>query len=232
MMDGQASMADRLKPAPNVTSFLTQIGPGRSIQGYQHDEVVYLQGSQADAIFYVVSGMVKVTVASKRATVTSKSDRKKAVLTLLHAGSFFGEASLGIQHQRISTVTSLGQSTITRVEKAVFRQKMDRDREFGAKFTEYLLVQIARFEADLVDHFFNHSEKRLARILLTHRGLAQTLKGAPSPFQLSQTTLAEMVGTTRSRVSVFMKEFQGKGYIRYNGGLEVDSERLTTFLET
>jgi CRP-like cAMP-binding protein len=170
--------------------------------------------------------MAKVTVASKR-------DGKKAVLTLLQAGTFFGESSLGRASRRVSTVTSMGTSTITRVGRTAFRQQMDRDREFGTQFTEYLLAQIARFEADLVDHFFNHSDKRLARILLAHRGLGTTSKGgSSSKFKLSQTTLAEMVGTTRARVSYFMNEFREKGYIRYNGQLEINSERLIAFLES
>jgi len=218
-------MAVKRKSGLTPTVFLKQAGPGRSIRVYRDKEVAYLQGSPAKAVFYIQSGMVKLTVASNRGR------KKKAVLAVLQAGDFFGEGCLGSERRRMSTATSIGPSTITRVEKAVFRGELDRDPEFAAMFTEYLLSEIARLKADLADHFFNFSERRLARILLTHRGFTQTSKTGSSLLHLSQTTLAEMVGTTRGRVSRFMNEFRGKGYIRYNGGLEIDSERLTAFLE-
>ena len=217
-------MAGKRKSGLTPTLFLKQAGPGKSIRVYQDKEAAYLQGSPANAVFYIQSGMVKLTVASRR-------DRKKAVLAVLQEGDFIGEGCLGSERHRMSTATSIGQSTITRVEKAVFRKELDRDPEFAAVFTDYLLSEIVRLKADLADHFFNFSERRLARILLTHRGFTQTSKSGSSSLHLSQTTLAEMVGTTRGRVSRFMNEFRGKGYIRYNGGLEIDSERLAAFLE-
>jgi len=217
-------MADKPKSGLASTAFLRQAGPGKSIRVYRDKEVIYLQGRPADAVFYVQSGMVKLTVASRRG-------RKKAVLAVLQEGNLFGEGCLGNELHRMYTATSIGPSTITRLEKAPFRRKIDRDPVFAATFTRYLLSQIARLEADLADHFFNFSERRLARILLMHRGFIQTSKSGSSSPRLSQTTLAEMVGTTRGRVSRFMNEFRGKGYIRYNGGLEIDSERLTAFLE-
>ena len=217
-------MAGKPRSGLPPTVFLKQAGPGRSIRVYRDKEVAYLQGSLANAVFYVQSGMVKLTVVSKRG-------RKKAVLSLLQEGDFFGEDCLGREHKRMSTATSIGPSTLTVVEKAVFRGELERDPEFAAMFMEYLLSEIVRFKADLADHFFNFSERRLARILLTHRGFVQKSKSGTSSLRFSQTTLAEMVGTTRGRVSGFMKEFREKGYIRYNGGLEIDSERLTAFLE-
>ena len=217
-------MAVKRKSGLTPTVFLKQAGPGRSIRVYRDKEAAYLQGSPANAVFYIQSGMVKLTVASRR-------DRRKAVLAVLQEGDFFGEGCLGSERRRMSTATSIGQSTIIRVEKAVFRKELDRDPEFAAMFTEYLLSEIVRLKADLADHFFSFSERRLARILLTHRGFTQTSKSGSSSLHLSQTTLAEMVGTTRGRVSRFMNEFRGKGYIRYNGGLEIDSERLAAFLE-
>lgn len=218
-------MAGKPKSGLTPTVFLKQAGPGRNIRLYQDKEVAYLQGSPANAVFYIQSGMVKLTVASNRGR------KKKAVLAVLQAGDLFGEGCLGSERRRMSTATSIGQSTITRVEKAVFRKQLDRDPEFAAMFTEYLLSQILRLKEDLADHFFNFSERRLARLLLTHRGFTQTSKSGSSSLHLSQTTLAEMVGTTRGRVSRFMNQFRVKGYIRYNGGLEIDSERLAAFLE-
>jgi CRP/FNR family transcriptional regulator, cyclic AMP receptor protein len=217
-------MAGKSKSGLTPTLFLKQAGPGKSIRVYRDKEAAYLQGSPANAVFYIQSGMVKLTVASRR-------DRRKAVLAVLQEGDFFGEGCLGSERRRMSTATSIGQSTITRAEKAVFRKELDRDPEFAAMFTDYLLSEIVRLKADLADHFFNFSERRLARILLTHRGFTQTSKSGSSSLHLSQTTLAEMVGTTRGRVSRFMNEFRVKGYIRYNGGLEIDSERLAAFLE-
>jgi len=217
-------MASKTSAGFTPTAFLKHAGPGKTIRAYRDKEVIYSQGSPADAVFYVQSGLVKLTIVSKRG-------RKKAVLALLQEGDFFGEGSLGTQLRRMYTATSMGPSTITRLEKFAVRRKLARDPGFAAIFTGYLLSQIARLEADLADHFLSFSERRLARILLTHRGFTQTSKTGSSLLHLSQTTLAEMVGTTRGRVSRFMNEFRGKGYIRYNGGLEIDSERLTAFLE-
>ena len=163
--------------------------------------------------------------------VISKHGRKSAVLSLLQEGDFFGEGCLGREHQRMSSATSVGPSTITRVEKAVFRRELDRNPEFAAMFTEYLLSEIVRIKQDLADHFFNFSDRRLARILLTHKGFSQKSPSGTSSVRLSQATLAEMVGTTRGRVSRFMNEFREKGYVRYNGGLEINPERLSAFLE-
>jgi CRP-like cAMP-binding protein len=218
-------MADKSKRNLAPIAFFKQTGRGRSIRVYQNNEVVYLQGSPAKAVFYINSGMVKLTVESKRS-------RKKAVLAVLHEGDIFGEGCLaGRQPQQMSTARSLGQSTITRVEKRNFLNKIDRDSAFAAMFTEHLLSQIARFKADLADHFLNSSERRLARILLMYRGFTQKSKGEPPTLRFNQRILAELVGTTRSRVNSFMNEFREKGYIRYNGNLEIDYKQLTAFLE-
>lgn len=206
------------------TPFLKKTGAGRSIRVYRDREAIYAQGSPADAVFYVRSGVVKLTVVSKRR-------RKKAVLAVLQEGDLFGEGCLGNELQRASSATAIGASIIIRLEKGAFRHKLDRDQEFAALFIHYLLSRIARLKADLVDHFLNFSERRLARTLLMMHGAAARSKGKPSTLELSQTTLAEMVGTTRSRVNSFMNEFREKGYIRYNGGLEIDYERLTAFLQ-
>lgn len=212
------------KPAGRLSAYLKPPGPGRSIRVYGDDEVVYSQGGPADAVFYLQSGMVKLTMVSK-------GRRKKAVLAVLQEGDLFGEGCLGRQRQRISTATSMGPSTITRVEKNSFRRLLDRDPAFAAIFINYLLSEIDRFKADLADHFLNSSKRRLARILLRHEASGHKSKSGPFTLGFNQTTLAEMVGTTRARVSHFMNEFRQKGYVRYNGGLQVNSERLTAFLQ-
>jgi CRP/FNR family cyclic AMP-dependent transcriptional regulator len=186
---------------------------------------VYSQGDPSAAIFYIHSGMVILTV-------TSKHRRRKAVLAVLHEGDFFGEGCLQKETQRMSTAVSIGLSTITRLEKATFRDRIANDSELAAKFISCVLCQTARFKADLADHLLNVSEKRLARVLLMNKDLAERLKSGHSTFQLSQTTLANMVGTTRSRISYFMNRFREMGYIRYNGVLEIDAERLAHFLQS
>jgi CRP/FNR family cyclic AMP-dependent transcriptional regulator len=215
-------MAHRSNRHLTPAAFLQQAGTGRSIRVYQDNEILYSQGDPADAVFYIQSGMVRLMVASKRG-------RKKAVLAILREGDFCGEGCLGGEAQRPSTAISIGLSTVIRVERRVFRQYIDRDPRFAAVFIKFLISQTDRFKADLSDHFFNFSERRLARILLMHRGFG---KSGTFNLPISQTTLAEMVGTTRGRVSGFMAEFKKKGYVRYNGGLEIDAKRLTAFLQS
>jgi CRP/FNR family cyclic AMP-dependent transcriptional regulator len=217
-------VASKPKRDPNPTAFFQQTAPGISIRTYQDKEVIYSQESAADAVFYLQNGMVKLTIASKHR-------RKKAVIATLQKGELFGEGCLESQTRRVSTATSLGPSTITRLEKATFRRKIDRDLAFAAMFIKYLLCQSARFKADLGDHCLNFSERRLARILLMHGSFVQRSKSGPTTLRFSQTTLAEMVGTTRSRVSHFMTEFRKLGYIQYNGGIEIDAKQLAAFLQ-
>jgi|ERR1051326_1351460 CRP-like cAMP-binding protein len=217
-------MTAKRKPGVAPTAFLKQVGPGRTIHAYRNKEVIYAQGSPAEAVFYVQAGMVKLTVASNRRP-------KKALLAILQAGDLFGEGCVGREPRRISTATSIGPSTLTRLRKAAFRQKIDRDPAFAAMFIAYLLRQTARFKADLADHFLNFSERRLARILVMYKGFIRKSKGDAFSLRLSQATLAEMVGTTRARVSTFLNRFKQKGYIRYKAGLQINSERLTAFLQ-
>jgi CRP/FNR family cyclic AMP-dependent transcriptional regulator len=211
-------MAKNRKRDASLTSFLKHAGTGKTVRNYRNNEVIYLKGSPADSVFYLQKGIVKLTAASKR---------KKAVVTLLQAGDIFGEGCLGQERLQMFNATSIGPSTIMRVEKKVFRDKLERDQAFAAMFIEQLISKIARCQADLEDHFLNFSERRLARILLLHRGIAHK----PFTRAFSQTTLAEMVGTTRSRVSRFMSDFKKKGLVSYNGGLEIDSAGLLAFLQ-
>jgi CRP-like cAMP-binding protein len=192
-------------------------------RNYRDKDVVFTQGDTADAVFYIQSGTVKLTAVSTR--------RKKAIIAFLQGGSFFGEGCLAGQALRICTATSIGPSNIVRLRKGSTIRTLKRDPEFASLFAEYLLSRIVRIEEDLVDQFFNFSERRLARVLLLVGQISKESK-PEYPLKVSQSTLAEMVGTTRARVSKFMNGFRTKGFVSYNGGLQVDSALLIGFLQT
>ncbi|MGB7217930.1 MAG: Crp/Fnr family transcriptional regulator [Vicinamibacterales bacterium] len=208
--------------------FLRETGPGRSTAGYLDREVIYSQEHLADAIFYIKNGTVKLTIEDTRR-------RKHAAIAILTKGAVFGEGCLlpGRASRRMSTATSIGSSTIVRVEKAVFRDGIERDPVLAGLFIRYLISQATRFKMDLADHRLNSGfgERRLARILLAYGKSAGNSPGGFSSHLLSQTTLAELVGTTRSRLNLFMNKFRNQGYIRYNGVLEIDAARLKAFLQ-
>jgi CRP/FNR family cyclic AMP-dependent transcriptional regulator len=196
---------------------------GMTVRHYRDKEAVFSQGDTADAIFYIQSGTVKLTAVSTR--------RKKAILAFLQRGSFFGEGCLAGQSLRICTARSIGESNIIRLQKASTVRTLKRDPKFASLFVEYLLSRIIRIEEDLVDQFFNFSERRLARVLLLFWQITKESK-PEYPLKVSQSTLAEMVGTTRARVSQFMNGFRKKGFVSYNGGLQVNSVLLTGFLQS
>ena len=216
-------MANQGTLAFSSTVFRKKFRNGMTVRNYRDNEVIFSQGDTADAVFYIQSGTVKLTVAATR--------RKKAVIAVLLRASFFGEGCLGGQSLRICTARSIGQSKIIRLRKEITIRTLQRDPQFSALFVEYLLSRVIRVEEDLVDQFFNFSEKRLARALLL---FGQIIKesNADHPLKVSQATLAEMVGTTRERVSKFMSAFKKKGFVRYNGGLQVDGPRITEFLQS
>jgi len=190
-------------------------------RSYRNNEVAFLQGDAADAVFYVQSGTVKLTVAATR--------RKKAIIAILLRGSFFGEGCLGGQAVRMYTARSIGQSNVIRLEKESMVRELKRDPQLAALFNAYLLSRVIRVEEDLVDQFFNFSEKRLARALLLFGQIIKESK-PERPLKVSQATLAEMVGTTRSRVSKFMNAFKKNGFVHYNGGLQINSDLISSFL--
>jgi CRP-like cAMP-binding protein len=196
---------------------------GMTVRDYRDKEAVFSQGDTADAVFYIHSGTVKLTAVSTR--------RKKAIIAFLQRGSFFGEGCLAGQSPRICTARSIGQSNIIRLQKASAVRTLKRDPKFASLFVEYLLSRIIRIEEDLVDQFFNFSERRLARVLLLFEQIGKESKPY-HPLRVSQSTLAEMVGTTRARVSQFMNGFRKKGFISYNGRLKVNSALLTGFLQS
>jgi len=209
-------------PAFDPKAFLTRIETGKTTRDYRSEQVVFSQGDAADAVFFLQSGRVKLTVVSTRG--------KEAVIGVLERGSFFGEGCLAGQALRMSTASAIQPASIIRVDRSTMVRALHQEPEFGELFLAYMLARNVRIEEDLVDQLFNSSEKRLARILLL---LAQFGKD-PRPEivipKVSQETLAAMVGTTRSRVSHFMNRFRKMGFIHYNGGLQVHSGLLTVVL--
>jgi CRP/FNR family transcriptional regulator, cyclic AMP receptor protein len=203
-------------------TFLAHVGDGRSISKYGKDRTVFAQGEPADAVFFVQKGKVKVTVVSEQG--------KEAVVAILGTNDFFGEGCLAGQARRISTVAAMTDSTIVRLDKAAIVRVLHEEPAFSEMFISHLLGRAIRVEADLVDQLFNSSEKRLARLLLLLANFGKEAKPEPVIAKISQETLAEMIGTTRSRVSFFMNKFRKLGFINYNGGIEVHSSLLNVVL--
>jgi CRP/FNR family transcriptional regulator, cyclic AMP receptor protein len=190
--------------------FLKTLKVGKTSQEFKGDESIFSQGDAADAVFYIQTGKVKLTVVSKNG--------KEAVVAILTEGSFFGEGCLAGQPTRIATARSVSDSTIIRVGRSIMLDLLRREHEFAEQFLAYVLARNIRMEADLVDHLFNSSEKRLARLLLLLANFGQESKPIPLLAKISQETLAEMVGTTRSRVSFFLNRFRELGFVEYDGG--------------
>src|SRR5256885_1899292 len=196
----------------DANTFLATIGEGRKILVIRKKESIFSQGDEADAVFYVRKGKVRLTVVSKIG--------KEATIAIVGQGNFFGEGSLAGQLLRMGSAIAMTDGEILRVEKRVMMDVLHREPAFSEMFVAYLLGRNIRYEEDLVDQLFNSSEKRLARVLLL---LARFGKdGIPETVvpKISQETLAEMVGTTRSRVSFFMNRFRKLGFIHYAGGAE------------
>ena len=204
--------------------YLSKLATGKTSREYKAAGPIFSQGDTADAVFYVDSGKVKLTVVS--------TSGKEAVIGILPEGSFFGEGCLAGQPIRIASATALQESTIiTRVAKETMVKMLRQEPEFAERFLAYLLSRNIRMEADLVDQLFNSSEKRLARLLLLLANFGQESKPIPVVAKISQETLAEMIGTTRSRVSFFMNRFRKLGFVEYNGGgLHVHSSLVSVVL--
>jgi CRP/FNR family cyclic AMP-dependent transcriptional regulator len=203
-------------------AFLAKVGTGKTISIYQKDQNIFEQGDAADTIFYVQSGRIKLTVQSERG--------KEAVVGILEAGQFFGEGCMNGHPLRISTTTALEDSVITAITKKAMLEVLRIEPTFSEMFVAYLLKRNGRIEEDLIDQLFNSSERRLARLLLLLANFGK--EGHPQPIEpnISQETLAEMIGTTRSRVSFFMNRFRKLGLISYNGKIEVNSSLLSAVL--
>ena len=206
----------------NVETFLATVDGGRSVSKYRKNQSVFLQGDSADSVFYIQEGKVKVTVVSERG--------KEAVVAIHGKGDFFGEGCLSGQPRRLAAVAAMTESVIMRLDKAAIVRVLHDEPKFSEMFMSYLLARNARVEEDLVDQLFNSSEKRLARLLLLMANFGKEGRPEPVIAKISQETLAEMVGTTRSRVSSFMNKFRKLGFIEYNGGVEVHPSLLSVVL--
>jgi CRP/FNR family cyclic AMP-dependent transcriptional regulator len=218
-------MATKSRPSFDPKSFLAKVGEGRSIGRYRKDAIVFSQGDSADAVFYIQSGKVKVSVVSEQG--------KEAVVAMLETNAFFGEGCLAGQALRIATVATMMDSVIVRLEKAAIIGVIHQEPAFAGMFIAYLLARAIRVEADLVAQLFNSSEKRLARLLLLMANFGKDDKPEPILAKISQETLADMIGTTRSRVSFFMNKFRKLGFVDYNGyngGIEVHGSLLNIVL--
>jgi CRP-like cAMP-binding protein len=215
-------MKRRAKLPFDPKAFLSKVNGGRAISQYREDKVVFRQGDPSDAVFYIQSGKVKTTVVSEQG--------KEAVVAILDTGDFFGEGCLTGQPQRLSTVTAMAECVIVRITKEDITRVIHEEPAFAELFISHLLARNSRVEEDLVDQLFNSSEKRLARTLLLLANFGKEGRPEPVIAKISQETLAEMIGTTRSRVSHFMNKFRELGLIDYNGHIEVHSSLLNVVL--
>jgi len=215
-------MSNERKPVFNLSAFLAKAGTGRTNASLPKAAVIFSQGDLADAVFYIQKGKVKLTVVSAQG--------KEAVVAVLGAGEFCGEGCLAGQSRRIATASAMTDCEIMRLEKGAMLRVLQREPRFSEMFVSYLLTRTIRVEEDLVDQLFNSSEKRLARALLLLANFGKEGRPEPITAKVTQEMLAEMIGTTRSRVSFFMNKFRKLGFISYNGHLEVHSSLLSVVL--
>ena len=216
-------MAKKIEKAPfDPKAFLATVNGGRTLSEYRTGKVIFSQGNPADAVFYIQKGQVKITVLSEQG--------KEAIVAVLGPDEFCGEGCLTGQPVRMATAAAMMECEIMRVEKAAMIRVIHEEPTFSEMFIAHLLARTVRVEADLVDQLFNSSEKRLARALLLLANFGK--EGRPEPIlaKISQETLAEMIGTTRARVSSFMNKFRKLGLIDYNGHIEIHSSLLNVVL--
>lgn len=215
-------MPNTAKDSFDPKDFLAKVGEGKAILKFDKNQIVFAQGDVADTVFYIQKGRIKVLVVSEQG--------KEAVVGILEPGQFFGEGCLNGHPLRISTTTTMEECLITSITKEAMLTALQSEPKFAEIFMMYLLSRNSRIEEDLIDQLFNSSEKRLARLLLLLANFGK--EGSPQPIaaHISQETLAEMIGTTRSRVSFFMNKFRKLGFISYNGNIEVHSSLLNAVL--
>jgi CRP/FNR family transcriptional regulator, cyclic AMP receptor protein len=206
----------------DVKVFLNTVDGGRTVTNYRKNRQIFAQGDAADSVFHIQEGQVKLSVVSELG--------KEAVVALHGTSDFFGEGCLSGQSLRLATATALTDCVIMRLDKAAIVRVLHEQPKFSEMFLAYILARNARVEADLVDQLFNSSEKRLARLLLLMANFGKDQRPEPVIAKVSQETLAEMVGTTRSRVSFFMNKFRKLGFIDYNGDLEIRNSLLNVIL--
>jgi CRP/FNR family transcriptional regulator, cyclic AMP receptor protein len=215
-------MANKTPLAFHSPDLFKRVDTQTTTQDYRNKQSIFAQGDKADAMFYIRNGSVKLTVASKTG--------KKAIVAILKAGEFFGEGCLARQSMRVFTATAIQSSAIARIKRSDLVRILHQEPSFAKLFVAYLLFRISRIEEEFVDQIFSSSEKRLARALLLLSGFGSQSKTATALQKVNQETLAEMVGTTRSRVSYFMNRFRERGFINYNGSLQVHKALLDFLL--
>src|SRR6202051_1852679 len=215
-------MTSKRKPPFDPKVFLSKVNGGKAISDYRKGKNVYTQGEPADSVFYIQSGKVKKTVVSEQG--------KEAVVAILGTDDFFGEGCLAGEPLRLATVSAMTKCVIVRIAKTDITRVIHEEPAFAELFISHLLSRNSRVEADLVDQLFNSSEKRLARVLLLLANFGKEGRPEPVLAKISQETLAEMIGTTRSRVSLFMNKFRELGFISYNGQIEIHSSLLSMVL--
>ena len=215
-------MASKRKAPFDPKVFLAKAGVGRAISKYAKDQIVFSQGDVSDAVFYIQKGKIKLTVVSTQG--------KEAVVAILGTDEFLGQGCLVGQPQCMATATAMGECEVMRLGKSTIVDVLRTESAFSEMFVSHLLMRTIRVEEDLVDQLFNSSEKRLARALLLLANFGKEGRPEPVIAKVSQQTLAEMIGTTRSRVSFFMTKFRKLGFISYNGHLEVHSSLLSVVL--
>ncbi|MEI9992787.1 MAG: Crp/Fnr family transcriptional regulator [Rhizomicrobium sp.] len=223
MKKNGAGVTARGKQPFDPRAFLAKAGIGRAVSKYRKDEILFSQGDQADSVFYIQKGKVKLAVVSAHG--------KEAVVSILGPDEFCGEACLTGQMRRMATASAMTECEIMRLEKAAIVRVIHEELAFSEMFVTHILAHALRVEEDLIDQLFNSSEKRLARALLLLANFGKEGKPEPVIAKVSQATLAEMIGTTRSRVSFFMNKFRKLGYIKYNGHIEVHSSLLSVVLD-
>jgi len=206
----------------DVSQYLTTSGVKKTLVSYRKAQTIFSQGEKSGSVYYLQTGVIKIAVTS--------STGKEAVVALLRPGDFFGEGCIAGQPLRVSTATAMESSTVLQIEKQEMIRVIHEEHEFSDRFVAHMLKRNVRIEEDLVDQLFNSSEKRLARALLLVARYGNNDEPQKIVAQISQATLAEMVGTTRSRVSYFMNKFRKLGFIKYNGGLEVHDSLLRVIL--
>jgi CRP/FNR family transcriptional regulator, cyclic AMP receptor protein len=214
--------ATKRKRGFDPSTFLATIGEGRRTLAVPKKQPIFTQGDRADDVFYIQTGKVRLTVVSKTG--------REATIGILNEGSFFGEGALAGQVLRMGSAAAMTDCELLRIDKQAMMGALHREHAFSDMFVAYLLARNIRYEEDLVDQLFNSSEKRLARVLLLLAHFGKEGKPEAVVPKISQETLAEMVGTTRSRVSFFMNRFRKLGFIHYNGGLQVHSSLLNVVL--
>jgi CRP/FNR family cyclic AMP-dependent transcriptional regulator len=203
-------------------AFMLQFAEGRESQRYRKDQTVFSQGAAADAVFYIQKGKVKLAVLSEQG--------REAVVAILSTGDFLGEGCLASKPARMETARAFAESSIVRLEKGAMIRALHDCVEFAELFIAHLVSRNIRVEEDLLDHLFNSSERRLARVLLQLANFGKETPPEPTIPKITQETLAEMVGTTRSRVSFFLNRFRKRGFIEYNGVIHVNSQLLQVVL--